>query len=276
MIRNSLTFFLLLFISVTIFAQAESPEAQAIEVYDEKTDKLTIGVFADNTSDAPITVTIDFPEQRNIKLDIELPYVAVIPARSTRCHVMDIAMIPGKSVSFQYGYGMVMGDTKTAKHDEDFLYHLPFQKGASFRVGQGYNGRFSHHGTNAIDFDMDIGTKVCAARAGTVVFTKDDGKRSCKHESCSADGNYIIVLHSDGSFGRYVHLDYQAIAVKAGQEIEAGEVIANSGNTGWSSGPHLHFEVYVPVPNGYVTVGTKFKAKEGSGIYLEETETYSW
>lgn len=276
MIRTSSILSLFLFISVSLFAQGEPPEAKAIEVYDEKTGKLTIGVFADNSSDAPITVTIDFPEQKNVKLAVELPYEAVIPARSTRHHVMDITMIPGKNVSFQYGYGMVMGDTQTAKHDDDFLYHLPFEKGASYRVGQGYNGRFSHHGTNAIDFDMDIGTKVCAARAGIVVFTKDDGRKSCKHESCSADGNYIIVLHSDGSFGRYVHLDYNAVLVKPGQKIAAGEVIANSGNTGWSSGPHLHFEVYVPVPNGYITVATKFKATEGDGIYLKETETYSW
>ncbi|MFT4664828.1 MAG: murein DD-endopeptidase MepM/ murein hydrolase activator NlpD [Polaribacter sp.] len=276
MIRNSFILFLLLFISVSIFAQAEPPEAEAIEVYDEKTDKLTIGIFANNSSDTPITVTIDFPEQKNIKLRVKLPYAAVIPARVTRHHVMDITIIPGKSVSFQYGYGMVMGDTKTAKHDDDFLYHLPFKKGSSFTVGQGYNGRFSHQGTNAIDFDMDIGTKVCAARAGTVVFTKDDGRKSCQHQSCDADANYIMILHSDGSFGRYVHLDYKGISVKPGQKVKTGEVIASSGNTGYSSGPHLHFEVFVPVPNGSITVGTKFKANEGNGIYLKETETYSW
>ncbi|MFK7809965.1 MAG: M23 family metallopeptidase [Saprospiraceae bacterium] len=272
---KSLLFCFFSIISLAQLIAQEPPEASALKVYDEKVGSSTIAVFADNSADAPISVTVEFPEMKNISMDVKLPYTAVIPPNTTKHKVMDIEMAVGKAVSFRYSYGMVLGDTKTAKHDDNFQYQLPFKKGSSYFVGQGYNGRFSHSGTNAIDFDMDIGTKVCAARAGTVIFVKEDGRKGCKHESCSASGNYIVIMHTDGSFGRYVHLDHKGVCVKPGQKVEQGEVIGKSGNTGWSSGPHLHFEVYVPVPNGYITVATKFKTAETKGVYLEEAKSYS-
>jgi Peptidase family M23 len=263
----------LLFHSLLI-SQSQPPEANELEVYDEKIGDLAVGFFADNTAEAPITVTIEFHEKKNITLPVKLPYTVVVPAKSKHFKIMEVGIIKGKAVSFQYGYGMVLGDVLTAKHEDSHIYQLPFEPNKAFQVGQGYNGRFSHQGTNAIDFDMVVGTKVCAAREGIVIFTKQDGKKSCKQESCAHEGNYIIVLHSDGSFGRYVHLNHKGVCVERGQKVKAGQVIGYSGNTGWSSGPHLHFEVFVPVPNGYITVATKFKTANGSAVYLEEEKTY--
>ena len=51
------------------------------------------------------------------------------------------------------------------------------------------------------------------------------------------------MLHDDGTFGLYAHLGWDSIRVRVGQRVRRGEYIADSGNTGYSSGPHLHFAV---------------------------------
>ncbi|HHS95701.1 MAG TPA: M23 family metallopeptidase, partial [Phaeodactylibacter sp.] len=266
---------LLLLSNTTTWLPAQvTPEADHIEVYDEKTGDRSIGIFANNSSYAPISLTIDFPMKKNITIPVALPYTVVVPPRSENCHLFDIKMAKGKAASFEYGYGMVIGDVLTAKHQEDFVYQLPFPKEKSYLIGQGYGGRFSHKGVNAIDFNMPVGSKVTAARAGTVVFTKNNGSKSCKNKGCSDHANYVIILHEDGSFAQYVHLKKEGVLVKPGQKVKAGELIAYSGNTGWSSGPHLHFEVFVPVPNGYMTLPTKFNTKNHKAAYLTEMETY--
>ncbi|MBB6021381.1 murein DD-endopeptidase MepM/ murein hydrolase activator NlpD [Paenibacillus sp. JGP012] len=83
-----------------------------------------------------------------------------------------------------------------------------------------------------VDVGVPIGTPVYAAKAGTVIFADYMGKA----------GNAIMIQHEDMET-RYYHLN--KIKVEAGQEVQAGEEIAESGNTGGSTGPHLHFEVRV-------------------------------
>ena len=121
---------------------------------------------------------------------------------------------------------------------------------------------------------MDIGTKVCAARGGIVAFVKEDSKTGCKADRCKDDANFILIYHEDGSFAQYVHLKYNGVSVKEGQKVDKGEVIGYSGNTGWSSGPHLHFEILVPEGQGYMTLPSLFITREEKGIYLEEGGIY--
>jgi murein DD-endopeptidase MepM/ murein hydrolase activator NlpD len=87
-----------------------------------------------------------------------------------------------------------------------------------------------HH--NGIDIATPTGTKVRATAAGKVVRVQ---KRNGGY------GNNIIVAHSDGYTSLYAHLD--EILVVNGQTVEKGQIIAKSGNTGMSTGPHLHFEI---------------------------------
>jgi murein DD-endopeptidase MepM/ murein hydrolase activator NlpD len=62
-----------------------------------------------------------------------------------------------------------------AKHDDDFVYELPFEERLTFLVSQGYGGAYSHTGEShySLDFRMPEGTRVCAARCGTVVTAVD-------------------------------------------------------------------------------------------------------
>ena len=133
-----------------------------------------------------------------------------------------------------------------AKHDEACVYQLPYAPGSKFKVTQGYNGKFSHKGSNrfAIDWQMPEGTEVRAARGGVVVRVKDDSDRGGASLKFDPLNNYVLIRHDDGTLGHYCHLQKGGCRVKVGQTVSTGQVIALSGNTGFSSGPHLHFCVF--------------------------------
>ncbi|MGW8883264.1 M23 family metallopeptidase [Streptomyces sp. NPDC055749] len=86
------------------------------------------------------------------------------------------------------------------------------------------------------DFAVPVGTKVEAAHAGTVVKAGPNGGGDGP-----AYGNAVVIKHSNGKYSQYAHLS--KINVKIGQSVKTGQKIALSGNTGNSSGPHLHFEI---------------------------------
>ncbi|MFC7264688.1 M23 family metallopeptidase [Streptomyces lutosisoli] len=86
------------------------------------------------------------------------------------------------------------------------------------------------------DFAVASGTEVIAAHGGTVVKTGGNGAGDGP-----AYGNAIVIRHGNGTYSQYAHLS--RIDVKVGQIVATGQHIARSGNTGNSSGPHLHFEI---------------------------------
>jgi murein DD-endopeptidase MepM/ murein hydrolase activator NlpD len=93
-----------------------------------------------------------------------------------------------------------------------------------------FSGARSFH--TGIDIGVDMGTPVRAAMEGSV---SEVGYNS-------SFGNYVIIYHHAGWMTLYGHL--QTVSVKQGQRIASGQRIAYSGNTGYSTGPHLHFSVY--------------------------------
>ncbi len=124
------------------------------------------------------------------------------------------------------------------------LYVLPFPPGRTYTLFQGYcppNPTWGHHNWFAYDFDLAIGDTVVAARAGEVVAVVErfvDGTRVPGEE------NLIYVEHDDGSIAAYVHLTRAGALVIEGDVVAQGEPIGLSGDTGNSSGPHLHFHVF--------------------------------
>jgi hypothetical protein len=100
---------------------------------------------------------------------------------------------------------------------------------------------FGLAGHNGLDLGVLEGTPVKAAAAGTV-------NRACMDGS--GYGNHVRIQHDEDSVTLYAHLS--TMKVKVGQQVKAGQVIGLSGNTGNSTGPHLHFEVRMPGgPEGY-------------------------
>ena len=121
-------------------------------------------------------------------------------------------------------------------------YILPFPVGSAFLCSQSYcYSRGGHRGQLAVDFDMPIGTPIIATRGGIVKAVKDDSPDNGQGEG---DHNYILIEHSDGSVAFYGHMQQHCVSVQVGDQVEAGSAIGYSGNSGLSSGPHLHFGVY--------------------------------
>lgn len=91
---------------------------------------------------------------------------------------------------------------------------------------------------NGMDFGVPIGTKIMAAAGGTVLGVGDTDT-ACKGVSF---GRWVFIRHDNGLSSIYAHLS--VISATEGQRVETGDVIGYSGNTGYSTGPHLHFGVY--------------------------------
>lgn len=137
---------------------------------------------------------------------------------------------------------------------EAYDYALPYPAGLVFSVLQGFHGTFSHRGSNeyAIDFDCPVATPVLAARPGIVIAANASAQGSglTPEYMDYKRTNFVLVLHRDGTLGEYMHLSPSGIAVKAGQQVARGQELALSGNTGFSSTPHLHFQVMTAADDG--------------------------
>lgn len=128
-------------------------------------------------------------------------------------------------------------------------YLRPFSENANAYISQGFNGQSSHQGAlnaNAIDFALLLGTPVLAARNGIVMEVIDGNPDLGGSKASDLDNaNLIRIVHDDDSMAIYGHLLEGSATVKPGQWVAAGTVIAQSGNSGFSHGPHLHFAIQI-------------------------------
>ena len=97
------------------------------------------------------------------------------------------------------------------------------------------DGDWRYHSGIDISMSGAYGKNIIATRAGTVILS------SLESESGTGYGNYIIIDHGDGYTSLYGHCS--ELLVSEGQTVSRGQIIAKVGSTGWSTGPHLHFEV---------------------------------
>lgn len=174
--------------------------------------------------------------------------------------------------AYSFSYGWIIGN-KDAIHDDEYLYRLPYSVGEAHRISQGYNGKYTHKGSSqfALDFVMNQGTKVCAAREGVVVRTKSDSNSGGYDKKFAKDGNYVTIEHSDGTFATYYHLKQYGVMVKIGEKVQRGTPIGYSGNTGYTSGPHLHFAIFKAV-SAKATHSIAVKFIDANGIVEVPTQ----
>lgn len=161
--------------------------------------------------------------------------------------------IDSSEITNNYKFKLHYGQSNFKTYDSLYNYGLPFSKGKRYRILQQQNGSFSHFGSvsrYALDFKMKIGQEVCAIREGIVVYIKNDSDIGGNNKKYKPNANNIIISHNDGTFSQYAHFKKNGIIVKKGDTLKKGQLIGYSGNTGYSSKPHLHFAVYKPTLDG--------------------------
>jgi hypothetical protein len=136
------------------------------------------------------------------------------------------------------------------------LYRFPFGD-AGWSLGQGNwddpNQAAAHQKAYAFDFGHAEGGEIRATRAGVVIdLITSAAKNSWPtppdtvcDPNVPSGGNGVLIRHADGTVSTYAHLQYGSIKVQQGSWVAQGQVIAHSGNTGCSSDPHCHFEVFL-------------------------------
>jgi murein DD-endopeptidase MepM/ murein hydrolase activator NlpD len=255
-----------------------SPPKDPVRVYQAQEEGGAYQFYGDNGYPIPVWISIDFPTLYNLKSSVSLPFRTLLPPHSVKVPLFQLEALPNSGrKSFRMTVSYARGDPTSVRPDPSFLYLFPFPHGKKYRLSQGPNGAFTHYGENqyAYDFDLDMGSLVTAARDGTVIDVKADSNRGGPSTAYAQDANYILILHEDGTFGNYVHLKQNGSLVKVGDRVKAGDPIGYSGNTGVSSGPHLHFDVRIPTKEGkMVSIPIRFLNYDGSPVSPAEGEYY--
>jgi murein DD-endopeptidase MepM/ murein hydrolase activator NlpD len=225
---------------------------------------------ADNRYYAPVEVTLVFESIEGVDYphpDDDLRWV--VPARS-QLILLDLPSIGViDTPSARYSYAYLPGDP-AAQPDSDTTYRLPYAVGTSHTVTQAYPVSATHQTRDsmyAVDFSMPVGTDVVAARDGVVFDVAAQNFKGGPDAVQYADlANLVRILHDDGTHAVYAHLNWNSIRVSPGDRVVAGEYIADSGNTGFSSGPHLHFAVLRNLGMRVESLPVRFRGAPGTSI----------
>ncbi|NWB88958.1 peptidoglycan DD-metalloendopeptidase family protein [Pseudomonas gingeri] len=210
-------------------------------------------VYVRNDLYAPVEIELSFGALKNVS-GAPQSIRKVLPARSNQRLALLTAIQAGEPMRYVPRFQYFLGDP--SGQAQGYRYPFPW-RGGPFRLTQGPNGQYSHFGAKsryAMDIAMPVGTPIIAARGGVVIKTENDQSGGGKNPS----GNFVRVLHDDGTMGVYLHLKQGSVSVREGQRVEVGSPLALSGNTGNSTGPHLHFVVQRNTGMGLVSIPYQF------------------
>ncbi len=226
------------------FSRAAPFNPEQLELWEPEADKVKLrytasgNLFIINELYGPVTVWLQLSQQEGVESERDLGQPITVPARSE--HYVSRLRFRGAG-SLQLGHRFVLG---TPSRVREARLQPPFR--GRFRISQGFEGRYSHNlpgNRYALDIAMPVGTPVLAARDGVVLDLAGGFDGNSRDPAARQRTNYVRLLHSDGTMTLYAHLRARSVRVQPGQRVQAGEQLADSGNTGYSTGPHLHFAV---------------------------------
>ena len=244
----------------------------------ERQDDASFALIAKNTFYAPIQLAYRLSQTQNVPSSTPREGLTVLPPRS-EVPVIEVGKTTTRQdIGFQYEFQFLPGEPG-AEHRPAQPYRLPFALSTTIAVSQAFPDTKTHGDPGsqyAIDFVMPVGTQVFAAREGVVI---DVASGFFEHGTdLHVDGpraNIVRMLHDDGTMSLYGHLNWNSIRVVPGQHLARGEYLADSGNTGFTTGPHLHFVVQRNRGGALVSVPVEFAGPGGAPITLRTRETYT-
>ncbi len=206
-------------------------------------------LMARNDYYAPVELILGIDDLRNMQRPDPQQALRWVLEPQSEAEIMSLGAIPDAGTpTIAYRYTWIAGDP-AIEHAPDRPYRAPFAVARDFTVSQAFPNAVTHlaaDSRHAVDIVMPIGTGVYAARGGIVFEVAGTNYRGgVDPERDAAAANLVRILHDDGTYAEYAHLNWNSIRVKPGDVVSRGEYIADSGNTGFSSGPHLHFAVEV-------------------------------
>jgi murein DD-endopeptidase MepM/ murein hydrolase activator NlpD len=204
------------------------------------------------TSSIPVGTSLRTTEPLNLRTGAGTTYrvLSVIPAGTTVTVVTSSPSNGYYNVRHAgvagWSHGGYLERTAAARGAMNLL---PWTAEKGFTVSQAHNGG-SHTGNGAWawDFGMPVGTPLRAAHFGTVRLVKGDSSSGGCSSTYANAANYVIVDQGNGYESLYLHLS--SVSVSVGQRVERGTLVGYSGQTGWSCGAHLHFQIQRSPSNG--------------------------
>lgn len=243
----------------------KGPGRSQLRVVNRRYDS-QVSLVAENDYYAPVEVVIALDELRNVGFPPpEMDLRWVVPARSSAELLRLDTLQQNSDAAIGFRFVWIPGDPRS-EHRPTQPYRVPFALSKAFTVSQAYPTNVTHSTPDsrfAVDIAMPVGTDIYAARSGTVVEVASDNYRGGFDTTREgAEANLVRILHDDGTFAVYAHLNRSSIRVRPGDQVLRGQYIADSGNTGFSSGPHLHFAI---VQNRNLRLDSVAFAFEGPG-----------
>ena len=218
-------------------------KAKKIEVLSVKV-KDGFDIYLENHTFSVVSVKLHLKQMHNLSSDVSAPYINSYPSRS-RSKMMHLSIIEkSKKSDFSISYGTMLGSLVTS-YNKKYVYALPYKRGKTYLLTQGFNGKATHNGNSAyaLDFSMAVGSHVHAMREGIVTGIESKNNEHGFSIKFASKANYIIIQHEDGTMAMYGHLKQNGVKVKLGERVYKHQLIGYSGNTGYSSGPHLHVHI---------------------------------
>lgn len=221
-------------------------------------------IYITNHLSGPLEINLALLKAMNVQSLPTVRLPQVLPPRQ-RVLVSRLEYGAGQ-VSYVPNVNVVPGDPHAIP--DTTTYSLPLSDDSGWQLGQGFHGGFSHtdeQNLYAVDLIVPEGTPVLAARGGTVMQVESGFSRSGLDAKKFAErANLVRILHDDGTMGVYAHLQANGVYVRVGQKVGLGQQIGLSGNTGFSSGPHLHF--CLQVNSGMRLVSIPFRMMGPAGF----------